>query len=49
MELTEQQCAFESYCISQWNKNSKSEILEINKAFNLLFVNWYRYNIIKND
>jgi hypothetical protein len=26
-------------CISQWNENSPSEILEINKSFNLLFVN----------
>ena len=36
-------------CISQWNENSVSEILEINKAFNLLFVNWYNCDIIKND
>ena len=36
-------------CISQWNENSTSEILEINKAFNLLFVIWYHYEIIKND
>lgn len=26
-------------CISEWNENSVHEILEINKAFNLLFVN----------
>ncbi|HTN06266.1 MAG TPA: hypothetical protein VL121_05990 [Agriterribacter sp.] len=36
-------------CISQWNENSTREILEINKAFNLLFVNWYHCDIIKND
>jgi hypothetical protein len=36
-------------CISQWNESSISEILEINKAFNLLFVNWYHCDIIKND
>ena len=36
-------------CISQWNENSTNEILEINKAFNLLFVNWYHCDIIKND
>lgn len=36
-------------CISQWNGNSTNEILEINKAFNLLFVNWYHCDIIKND
>jgi len=36
-------------CISQWNENSTNEILEVNKAFNLLFVNWPQCNIIKND
>ena len=36
-------------CISQWNENSTNEILEINKAFNLLFVNWYHCDIINND
>lgn len=36
-------------CISQWNENSVSEILEIDKAFNLLFVNWYNCDLIKND
>ena len=36
-------------CILQRDKNSKSEILEINKAFDLLFVNWYHCDIIKND
>jgi hypothetical protein len=36
-------------CISEWNENSVSEILEINKAFNLLFVNWYNCDLIKND
>ena len=36
-------------CISQWNENSTIEILEINKAFNLLFVNWYHCDIIKHD
>jgi len=36
-------------CISQWNENSTNEILEINKAFNLLFVNWYHCDILKND
>lgn len=36
-------------CISQWNENSTNEILEINKAFNLVFVNWYYCDIIKND
>lgn len=28
-------------CIVQWNDNTTKEILEIDKAFNLLFVNWY--------
>ncbi len=36
-------------CISQWNENSTNEILGINKAFNLVFVNWYHCDIIKND
>lgn len=36
-------------CILQWNENSVSEILDINKAFNLLFVNWYNCDLIKND
>ena len=36
-------------CISQWNENSVAEILEINKAFNLLFVNWFNCDLIKND
>lgn len=36
-------------CILQWNENSVSEILEIDKAFNLLFVNWYNCDLIKND
>ena len=36
-------------CILQWNENTISEILEINKTFNLLFVNWYHCDIIKND
>lgn len=36
-------------CISQWNENSTNEILEINKAFNLVFVNWYHCDTIKND
>lgn len=36
-------------CIAQWNDNSRNEILEINKTFNLLFVNWYNYDLIEND
>lgn len=36
-------------CIAQWNDNTTNEILEINKAFNLLFVNWYHCDIIKHD
>jgi hypothetical protein len=36
-------------CIAQWNDNTKSEILEIIKAFNLLFVNWNHCDLIKND
>ena len=36
-------------CISQWNENTKNEILEINKAFNVLFVNWPHCDMIKND
>lgn len=36
-------------CIAQWNENTITEILEINKTFNLLFVNWYHCDLIKND
>lgn len=36
-------------CIAQWNDNTIKEILEIDKAFNLLFVNWYHCDLIKND
>ncbi|MBS0646798.1 MAG: hypothetical protein JSR97_09465 [Verrucomicrobia bacterium] len=36
-------------CISQWNDNITKEILGIDKAFNLLFVNWYHCDLIKND
>ncbi len=35
--------------VAQWNDNTTNEILEINKAFNLLFVNWYHCGLIKND
>jgi len=35
--------------ISQWNENATSEIIEITKAFNLLFVNWNHCEIVKND
>lgn len=35
-------------CIAQWNDNTTNEILEINKAFNLVFVNWYHSDLIKN-
>lgn len=34
-------------CVSQWSENTSSEILELNKAFNLLFVNWYQCDLIK--
>jgi hypothetical protein len=36
-------------CIAQWNDNTTNEILEINKTFNLLFVNWYHCDLIEND
>lgn len=36
-------------CICQWNENSINEILQINKIFNLVFVNWYNCDLIKND
>lgn len=35
--------------IAQWNDNTTNEILEINEAFNLVFVNWYHCDLIKND
>jgi hypothetical protein len=36
-------------CISQWNENTTTEIKGIDKAFNLLFVNWNHCEIVKND
>jgi hypothetical protein len=36
-------------CIAQWNDNTTSEILEIDETFNLVFVNWYHCDLIKND
>ena len=36
-------------CIAQWNDNTTNEILEINKEFNLVFVNWYHCYLIEND
>jgi mitochondrial fission protein ELM1 len=36
-------------CIAQWNENSKNEILQINKTFQLLFVDWYHCDLIEND
>ena len=34
-------------CISQWNENTPGEIQEINKAFNLIFVNWIHCDIAR--
>jgi len=36
-------------CIAEWNENTTNEILEINKAYNLIFANWFHSDIIKND
>lgn len=36
-------------CIALRNENTSNEIIEINKAFNLVFVNWYHCDLIKND
>ncbi len=36
-------------CVAQWNENTTKEILEINRTFDLLFVNWYHGDLIKND
>lgn len=36
-------------CIAEWNDNTTNEILEINKTFNSVFVNWYHCDLIKND
>jgi hypothetical protein len=36
-------------CIAQWNDNTTNEILNVDKAFNLLFVNWYHCDLIKNE
>tara|TARA_B100000795_G_C22739940_1_gene414883 strand:- start:418 stop:1197 length:780 start_codon:yes stop_codon:yes gene_type:complete len=37
------------FCISQWNNNSKNEILKINKEFNLQFVDWFNCDLIENE
>ena len=37
------------FCIAQWNEKTTNEILKINKKFNLLFVDWYNRDLIKND
>jgi hypothetical protein len=37
------------FCVAQWNEDTTAEILEINKAFNLLFLNWYHCDLIEND
>ena len=34
-------------CISKWNEQSESELLEISKAFNLIFVHWDLCEMIK--
>lgn len=36
-------------CIAEWNENTTNEILKINKAYNLIFANWFHSDIIKND
>jgi hypothetical protein len=36
-------------CILHRNENAVNEIMEINKTFNLLFVNWYHCELIEND
>lgn len=36
-------------CISQWNNNTTNEILKINKEFDVLFVDWFNYDLIEND
>lgn len=36
-------------CIEQWNDNTTNEILEIDRTFNLIFVNWYHCDLIIND
>ena len=36
-------------CISNWNDKTTNEILKINKEFNLLFVDWFNCDLIKND
>ena len=35
-------------CISQWSDNTIHEIFRINEAMNLVFVNWYNCDLIKN-
>ncbi len=36
-------------CISQWNDKTTNEIFKINKEFNLLFVDWFNCDLVKND
>lgn len=36
-------------CVSQWNDKTTNEILKISNEFNLLFVDWFNCDLIKND
>jgi len=36
-------------CISDWNDNTAMEILKLTKLFNLVFVNWYHCDLIRDD
>lgn len=36
-------------CIAQWNNNTRDEISNVDKAFDLVFVNWYHCDLIKNE
>jgi len=36
-------------CILRWNEKTTNEILKINKEFDLLFVDWFNCDLIKND
>jgi hypothetical protein len=36
-------------CIAQWNENTASEITDLTSHFKLVFINWYKCEIITND
>ena len=36
-------------CVFEWNDSTTGEILKIGETFNVLFVNWYNCDLLRND